>query len=128
MHITDRLKDIIKSGGEWISSIDLEDIILRREGVARAAVIGIHDDKWGERPLVLVNLLPEFKGSISSDDIRAHVRTFIEKGLISKFAVPERVEFVDTLPLTSVGKIDKKKLRAKYRDHLPAGHMPAAAE
>ena len=101
---------------------------MQRPGVARAAVIGIHDDKWGERPLVLVNLLPEFKGSISSDDIRAHVRSFIEKGLISKFAVPERVEFVDTLPLTSVGKIDKKKLRAKYRDHLPAGHMPAAAE
>ena len=125
LHITDRLKDIIKSGGEWISSIDLEDIIMQRPGVARAAVIGIHDDKWGERPLVLVSVLPEFKGSISSDDIRAHVRSFIEKGLISKFAVPERVEFVDTLPLTSVGKIDKKKLRAKYRDHLPAG---AAAE
>ena len=53
---------------------------------------------------------------------------FVEKGLISKFAVPERVEFVDTLPLTSVGKIDKKKLRAEYRDQLPAGHMPAAAE
>ena len=59
---------------------------------------------------------------------RAPVRSFIEKGLISKFAVPERVEFVDTLPLTSVGKIDKKKLRAKYRDQLPAKHVPAAAE
>jgi fatty-acyl-CoA synthase len=56
------------------------------------------------------------------------VMGFVEKGLISKFAVPERVEFVDALPLTSVGKIDKKKLRAEYRVQLPAGHMPAAAE
>ena len=128
LHITDRLKDIIKSGGEWISSIDLEDIILRLEGVTRAAVIGIHDDKWGERPLVLVHLLPEFKGSIGRDEIRAHVMRSVEKGLISKFAMPDRVEFVDALPLTSVGKIDKKKLRAEYRVQLPAGHMPAAAE
>ncbi len=128
VHITDRLKDIIKSGGEWISSIDLEDIILRLEGVARAAVIGIHDDKWGERPLVLVHLLPEFKGSIGRDEIRAHVMRSVEKGLISRFAMPDRVEFVDTLPLTSVGKTDKKKLRAEYRGQLPAGHVPAAAE
>ena len=73
-------------------------------------------------------MLPEFKGKIGRDEIRAHVRGFVEKGLISKFAVPERVEFVDTLPLTSVGKIDKKKLRAEYRDQLPGGQMPAAAK
>jgi fatty-acyl-CoA synthase len=128
LHITDRLKDIIKCGGEWISSIDLEDIILRREGVERAAVIGVLDDKWGERPLVLVTLLPEFKGSIGRDEIRAHVMRSVEKGLISKFAMPDRVEFVDALPLTSVGKIDKKKLRADYRVEPPAGHIPEAAE
>jgi fatty-acyl-CoA synthase len=128
LHITDRLKDIIKSGGEWISSIDLEDIILQREGVERAAVIGVLDDKWGERPLVLVTLLPEFKGSIGRDEIRAHVMRSVAKGLISKFAMPDRVEFVDALPLTSVGKIDKKKLRAEYRVQPPAAHMPAAAE
>ena len=128
VRITDRLKDIIKSGGEWISSIDLEDIILRLAGVTKAAVIAVHDDKWSERPLVLVSVLPEFKGLIGRDDIRAHVMGFVEKGLISKFAVPERVEFVDSLPLTSVGKTDKKKLRAEYRDRLPGGSMPAAAE
>ena len=128
VHITDRLKDIIKSGGEWISSIDLEDIILQRDGVAKAAVIAVHDDKWGERPLALVNVQPELKGKIGRDEIRAHVMSFVEKGLISKFAVPERVEFVDALPLTSVGKIDKKKLRAEHRAQLPAGHMPSAAE
>ena len=91
-------------------------------------MIAVHDDKWGERPLALVNVLPEFKGSIGKDEIRAHVMSFVEKGLISKFAVPQRVEFVDALPLTSVGKIDKKELRAEYRDQLPEGHMPAAAE
>ncbi|HKM63855.1 MAG TPA: fatty acid--CoA ligase [Acidisphaera sp.] len=128
LHITDRLKDIIKSGGEWISSIDLEDIVMLREGVAKAAVIAVHDEKWGERPLVLVNLLPEFKGKVAPEDIRAQVRGYVEQGLVSKFAVPDRVEFVDTLPLTSVGKIDKKKLREMYRDQLPAGHMPAAAD
>ena len=69
VHITDRLKDIIKSGGEWISSIDLEDIILQMEGVANAAVIAAHDDKWGERPLALVNVLPEFKGKIGRNEI-----------------------------------------------------------
>jgi fatty-acyl-CoA synthase len=127
VHLTDRLKDIIKSGGEWISSIDLEDIILQREGVAKAAVIAMHDEKWGERPMALVALRPEFKGEIGGDDIRAHVTAFVEKGLISKFAVPERVEFVDTLPLTSVGKIDKKTLRAEYCEPT-AGRMPAAAE
>ena len=128
LRITDRLKDIIKSGGEWISSIDLEDIVMLREGVAKAAVTAVHDDKWGERPLVLVNLLPEFKGKVGRDEIRAQVTGYVEQGLISKFAVPDRVEFVDTLPLTSVGKIDKKKLREMYRDQLPAGHMPAAAD
>ncbi len=98
------------------------------EGVAKAAVIAVHDDKWGERPLALVNVQPEFQGKIGREEIRAHVMGFVEKGLVSKFAVSERVEFVDTLPLTSVGKIDKKKLREEYRDRLPAGHMPAAAE
>ena len=70
---------------------------------------------------------PEFRRSIGRDDIRAHVMGFVGKGLISKFAVPERVEFVDTLPLTSVGKTDKKALRAEYRDRLPARCAPAAA-
>jgi fatty-acyl-CoA synthase len=128
LHVTDRLKDIIKSGGEWISSIGLEDIILQKDGVLNAAVIGVHDDKWGERPLALINVQPEFQGKIGREEIRAHVMGFVEKGLISKFAVPERVEFVDALPLTSVGKIDKKKLREEYRDRLPDGHLPAAAE
>ena len=128
VRITDRLKDIIKTGGEWISSIDLEDIILRKEGIAKAAVIASPDDKWGERPLALVTLEPEYRGRISPDASRHHVIDFVDKGLISRFAIPERVEFVDTLPLTSVGKIDKKTLREERRDRLRAERAPAAAE
>jgi fatty-acyl-CoA synthase len=116
LHITDRLKDIIKSGGEWISSIELEDIVLQIEGVSKAAVIAVKDEKWGERPLVVVALLPEFVGKIGKDEIRAQVASYVQKGLISKFAVPERIQFVDILPLTSANKIDKKQLRATYQD------------
>jgi fatty-acyl-CoA synthase len=114
LHITDRLKDIIKSGGEWISSIELEDIILQMKGISKAAVIAVKDEKWGERPLVLVTLLPESATKIGKEDIRLHVASYVKKGVISKFAVPEQILFVDTLPLTSVGKIDKKKLRDTY--------------
>jgi len=111
----DRLKDIIKSGGEWVSSIDLEDIISEKKGVSRAAVIGVRDEKWGERPLALVVLDPEFAGEVDEEAIRAHVRSYVDRGIISKFAVPERIMVVKDLPLTTVGKIDKKVLRERYR-------------
>ena len=115
IHIVDRLKDIIKSGGEWISSIDLEDIILEKKGILRAAVIGVRDAKWGERPMALVVLDSEFTGKVEEDAIRDHVRSYVDKGIIAKLAVPERIMIVKDLPLTSVGKIDKKVLREKYQ-------------
>jgi fatty-acyl-CoA synthase len=118
LHVTDRLKDIIKSGGEWISSIELEDIVLMMKGISKAAVIAVKDEKWGERPLVLVTVLPEYAGKIDREDIRAHVAAYASKGLISRFAVPERILFVEKLPLTSVGKIDKKVLRDTMHDDL----------
>jgi fatty-acyl-CoA synthase len=118
LHVTDRLKDVIKSGGEWISSIELEDVVLQLEGVSRAAVIAVKDDKWGERPLVLVTVLPEYAATVDRDAIRAHVAAYALKGVISRFAVPERILFVDKLPLTSVGKIDKRMLRETHRDDL----------
>ena len=114
LRIADRLKDIVKSGGEWISSIELENMIMEKPGVQRAAVIPIKDVKWGERPLALVILHPEHVGKIGVDDIRLHVASYVERGLISKIAIPENVTFVVELPLTSVGKVDKKKLRAHY--------------
>ncbi len=114
VRIADRLKDIVKSGGEWISSIELENMIMEKSGVQRAAVIPIKDVKWGERPLALVIVHPEHAGKIGEDDIRLHVASYVERGFISKIAIPENVIFVAELPLTSVGKIDKKKLRASY--------------
>ena len=125
VHITDRIKDIIKSGGEWISSIELENIILEKEGVSKAAVIAVKDEKWGERPLALVVVLPEFADKIGKDEIRAHVASYVQKGVISRFAVPERIAFIDALPLTSIGKVDKKQLREAYREQLAyAGSAP----
>lgn len=104
----------MKSGGEWLSSIQLENIIMEKPGVQRAAVIPIKDVKWGERPLALVMLQPDRVGKVGEDDIRLHVASYVERGLISKIAIPENVVFVPELPLTSVGKVDKKKLRAAY--------------
>ena len=114
LRMADRLKDIVKSGGEWISSILLENIIMEKTGVKRTAVIAMKDVKWGERPVALVVVHPEHVGQIAEDDIRLHVASYVERGLISKIAIPENVTFADDLPLTSVGKIDKKALRAIY--------------
>ena len=111
VRIADRIKDIVKSGGEWISSIALENIIMEMPGVRKAAVIPIQDVKWGERPLALVIRDVD---TIREDDVRMHVASYVERGLISKIAIPENIRFVDQLPLTSVGKIDKRKLRASY--------------
>jgi len=116
VRISDRLKDIVKSGGEWISSIQLENIIMEKPGVQRAAVIPIKDVKWGERPLALIVLHPEQVEKIAGEDIRLQVASYVKRGVISKIAIPENVTFVAELPLTSVGKIDKKKLRASYTE------------
>ncbi len=121
LRMADRLKDIVKSGGEWISSIQLENIIMEKPGVQRAAVIPVKDVKWGERPLTLIILHPDQVGKIGEDDIRLHVASYVQRGLISKIAIPENVIFVAELPLTSVGKIDKKTLRASHYAKGPAG-------
>ena len=117
IHIVDRIKDIIKSGGEWVSSIQVEDIISEKSGVVKAAVIAVRDAKWGERPMALVIVEPDFAGGseeAAEEAIRAHVRTYVDKGVISKFAIPDRVMIVKELPLTSVGKVDKAVLRETH--------------
>ena len=114
LKITDRLKDVIKTGGEWVSSLDLEDLIMRHEAVAEACVIGVPDPKWSERPFAAIVIKPE--QSVEPEDLRDFLRDFAARGLISKFAVPERVVFLETIPKTSVGKQDKKALRACYAD------------
>ena len=111
LQVTDRIKDVIKTGGEWISSLELEDIIGRHPGVAETAVIGMPDKEWGERPLALIVLKPDAVGKVAVQDIQAHVRAFAEQGRISRYGVPDRVEFVEALPRTSVGKLNKRLMR-----------------
>ncbi len=111
LQITDRLKDVIKSGGEWVSSLELENIVSQLDGVGEAAAIGIPDEKWSERPLVIV--VPAREG-LAADAVKAHIKEYADRGVISPWAVPERVEIVDAIDKTSVGKIDKKLLRQKY--------------
>lgn len=110
--VTDRLKDVIKSGGEWISSVQLEDIVSQIPQVNEVAVIGIPDQEWGERPLVLV--VPAEGSGLTEDDVLKHLGKAADAGALSDWAVPERVRIIEAIDKTSVGKIDKKALRSKY--------------
>ena len=114
LRIVDRIKDVIKTGGEWVSSLQIEDLISQCKGVSEAAVIGVKDDKWGERPLALVIRDAHTGDDVSDTQIRAHLKSFADAGVISKFGIPDKILFVDALPKTSVGKFDKKQLRQKY--------------
>jgi len=107
MQITDRDKDVIKSGGEWISSIEIENTALGCEGVAEAAVIGIAHPQWTERPLLIIVRKPGSR--VSSEEILAYL-----KGKIAKWWIPEAVEFVDEIPHTATGKIQKMTLREQF--------------
>src|SRR6266566_2782195 len=114
LQITDRIKDVIKSGGEWISSVAIEDIILRHPGVSEAAVIGMPDAKWGERPMALIVVKRDFAGKRCAADIETHIRRYANEGVISRLAVPQQILLVDALDHTSVGKLNKRALREKY--------------
>ena len=107
--LTDRAKDVIKSGGEWISSVDLENALMAHPDVAEAAVVAVPDDKWGERPLATV-VLKEGAGA----DFES-LRSFLAgEGKIAKWQLPERWTIIESVPKTSVGKFDKKVLRRQY--------------
>ncbi|MEJ2100459.1 MAG: fatty acid--CoA ligase [Desulfobacterales bacterium] len=114
LQITDRIKDVIKSGGEWISSLDLENLISQHEAVLESAAIGIPDEKWGERPLLIVTLKPEYKGKVTGEELKKFMQQLAEQGKLPKYGVPDLYEFVDQIPKTSVGKLDKKELRKLY--------------
>jgi fatty-acyl-CoA synthase len=120
LRVVDRMKDVIKTGGEWVSSIQLEDLISQCDGVSEAAVIGVKDPKWGERPLALVVKDSSGNGDLTAADIKAHLKSFADTGAISKFAIPDRILFVAKLPRTSVGKFDKKDLRERYDEQATA--------
>jgi fatty-acyl-CoA synthase len=112
LQVTDRIKDVIKTGGEWVSSLEIEEIIARHPGVSEVAVVGVKDPKWSERPLALV--VPKPGAACTPQDITAHVMAAVQEGLISKFGVPDQVLFVEQLARTSVGKLNKRALRQQY--------------
>ena len=107
--IRDRIKDVIKTGGEWISSLDLEDLISRHAAVREVAVVGVADPQWGERPFAL--LVVREGASIDARELKEHLKPFVELGHINKWAIPSQIALVTEIPKTSVGKLDKKRIR-----------------
>ncbi|WP_321392530.1 fatty acid--CoA ligase [uncultured Desulfuromusa sp.] len=110
--ITDRIKDVIKIGGEWISSLEVEDLLAAYPGVGEVAVISLPDEKWGEKPLALIVKKPEC--AIKEKELIQYIRNFIDKGIISKQIILLKIKFVETIDKTSIGKINKRLLREKY--------------
>ncbi|SAL78698.1 long-chain-fatty-acid--CoA ligase [Caballeronia arvi] len=117
MQITDRSKDVIKSGGEWISSIDLENIAVSHPQVAEAACIACAHPKWTERPLIVAVLKPD--ATLTREELLAHF-----EGKVAKWWIPDDVVFADELPHTATGKLQKVRLREQYREYV----LPGAAE
>jgi fatty-acyl-CoA synthase len=112
IQITDRTKDLVKSGGEWISSVDLENAIMAHPKVAEAAVIGVFHPKWQERPLACVAPLPQYKDSLTKEEISAFLA-----GRVAKWWLPDEIVFIDAVPKTSVGKFNKRALREQFKDY-----------
>jgi fatty-acyl-CoA synthase len=109
INLTDRAKDVIKSGGEWISSVELENQLMGHPAVLEACVVGVPDERWGERPLATVVLREG--ASATETELRDFLAT-----KIAHWQVPERWTFIDAVPKTSVGKFDKKTVRARYAE------------
>ncbi|MBD8204732.1 fatty acid--CoA ligase [Pseudomonas viridiflava] len=107
--IRDRIKDVIKTGGEWISSLALEDLCSRHPAVREVAVVGIPDPQWGERPFAL--LVVREGHELDARILKEHLKPFVEQGHINKWAIPSQIALVTEIPKTSVGKLDKKKMR-----------------
>ncbi|MEA2102595.1 MAG: fatty acid--CoA ligase [Thermodesulfobacteriota bacterium] len=115
IQITDRIKDVIKTGGEWISSLDIENLMSMHDAVQESAAIGMPDNKWGERPIVILTLKPEYKNNgINAEVLKAYMKECASQGSIPKYGVPDQYIIVDDIPKTSVGKIDKKLLRKMH--------------
>ncbi|HSR14233.1 MAG TPA: long-chain fatty acid--CoA ligase, partial [Gemmatimonadales bacterium] len=109
VQLVDRTKDMVKSGGEWISSVDLENTIMSHPNVAEAAVIAVPHPKWTERPLACVVAR---EPGLTRDEVLAFL-----KGKVADWWLPDDVVFVESIPKTSVGKFDKKVLRKQFQDH-----------
>jgi fatty-acyl-CoA synthase len=111
LEIVDRTKDLVKSGGEWISSVELERVLAGHPAVLESAVVAVPHERWGERPLALISLRPE--ATADEDEIRRYLEE-----RVASWWVPDLIEFVDQLPKTGVGKIDKRRLREQYATRL----------
>jgi fatty-acyl-CoA synthase len=111
LQITDRIKDVIKTGGEWTSSLQIEDVVAQHPAVADVAVIGVPDPRWGERPRALVTLRPDCVGQITEHEIRNFAARLIESTGVSRYGVLLQVQFVEALARTSVGKLNKRAMR-----------------
>ncbi len=110
LKITDRIKDVIKTGGEWVSSIDLENMIGQHEAVMEVAIVGIPDAKWGERPHAMI-VLKEGE-NMTKEDLKTFMQRYVDDNTITAWTIPSSVEFAVAIPKTSVGKLDKKVIRA----------------
>ena len=113
IRLVDRTKDLIKSGGEWISSVELENELMAHPLIREAAVIGIPDPKWSERPLACV--VPEHGAQLSKQEVLDFLAP-----KVAKWQLPDDVVFIDEVPKTSVGKFSKKTLRERFSDHVVA--------
>jgi fatty-acyl-CoA synthase len=113
IQIVDRTKDLVKSGGEWISSVDLENAIMAHPKVAEAAVVGVFHPKWQERPLACVVALPEYKDQITRQEILDFLAT-----RVAKWWLPDDVVFIEAVPKTSVGKFNKRALREEFKNYV----------
>jgi fatty-acyl-CoA synthase len=115
IRIVDRTKDLIKSGGEWISSVALEGALMGHPDIAEAAVIAISHPHWGERPLACVVPRPEARERLTMESVLDHLRP-----QVAKWWLPDEIVFIDAVPKTSVGKFDKKALRERFKDRITA--------
>jgi fatty-acyl-CoA synthase len=119
IEIRDRIKDVIKTGGEWISSLELEDLISRHPAVREVAVVGVADPQWGERPFALLVLRDG--QSLDAKGLKEHLKPFVDQGSINKWAIPSQIALVTEVPKTSVGKLDKKRIRLDIAQWQAAG-------
>ncbi|RBI65782.1 fatty acid--CoA ligase [Vreelandella sulfidaeris] len=110
--ISDRIKDVIKTGGEWLSSLELESYISQCPGIAEVAVIGVADEKWGERPAALA-VPVDLNNPPTTEVVQAFLEQFVAQGKLNRWAIPSMIRFVDEIPKTSVGKLDKKRIRTE---------------
>ena len=116
IEIRDRIKDVIKTGGEWISSLALEDLISSHPSVREVAVVGVPDEQWGERPFALV--VTHMDARLTANDLKHYLEPFVTEGKINKWAIPSQIACVTEIPKTSVGKLDKKLIRTQVLKSL----------